>query len=117
VVFGRFQSWKNEAGWCGLLRQDEPLFWFVTRYLDSEPILREGVYISSSRWRSMFSEWHKGWWMVNISFTNGPRSDRNQREVPPRGRRSRSGTVELRAKKFFPERYELYEKAKRRREA
>jgi hypothetical protein len=36
--------------------------------------------------------------------------------VPLWRRSSRRGTTELRAKKFFPELYELYEKAKRQRE-
>jgi hypothetical protein len=64
----------------------------------------------------VISKWHRMWWTVKISFTDGSRPDRTQEEVPPRGRTSRSGTTELRAKKFFPELYELYEKAKRQRE-
>ena len=57
------------------------------------------------------------WWTVKISFTDGPRPDRTQKEVLPRGRTSPGGTAELRAKKFFPELYDLYEKAKRQHEA
>ena len=56
------------------------------------------------------------WWPVNIPFTDGPRPDNSQEEVPLQGRTCRRGTTELRAKKFFPELYELYEKAKKQRE-
>jgi hypothetical protein len=53
------------------------------RNVKSNPAGRD-VHIWSDRWRLMVSKWHKMLGGVKISFTDGPRPDRTQKEEPPR---------------------------------